>query len=68
MFFDARRRHDAVGIMLGAYVHQYHVRALLKHNVQGIRGVGDRGNNRHVGLVTDGAREALAQDSLVFDD
>ena len=32
LLLDARRRHDAVGIMLGAYVHQYHVRTLLERD------------------------------------
>lgn len=56
MFFNARRRHDAVGIMLGAYVHQYHVRALLERDTQGFGSIGNGGNNGHIGLVANGAR------------
>ena len=54
--------------MLGAYVHQYHVRTLLERDTQGLGGIGDGGNNGHIGLVANGARQALAQDGLVFDD
>lgn len=67
LFFNARRRHDAVGIMLGAYVHQYHVRALLERDTQGLGSIGNGGNNGHIGLVANGTRQALAQDGLVFD-
>ena len=67
MFFDTRRRHDAVGIVLGAHVHQYHVRALLERDTQGLGSIGNGGNNGHIGLVANGARQALAQDGLVFD-
>ena len=66
-FFDARRRHDAVGIVLGAHIHQYHVRTLLERDTQGLGGIGDRGNDGHIGLVANGARQALAQDGLIFD-
>ncbi len=53
--------------MFGAYVHQYHVRALPERDTQGLGGIGDGGNNGHIGLVANGARQALAQDGLVFD-
>lgn len=54
--------------MLGAYVHQYHVRTLPERDIEGFGSVGDRGDDGHIGLVANGARQALAQDGLVFDD
>ena len=53
--------------MFGTYVHQYHVRALLERDTQGLGGIGDRGDDGHIGLVANGARQALAQDGLIFD-
>ena len=54
--------------MFGAHVHQYHVRALLERDTQGLGGIGDRGDDGHIGLVANGARQTFAQNGLVFDD
>lgn len=54
--------------MLGAYVHQDHIGTLLAHDVESTRGVCDSGSHRHIGLIGNGARKALTQDSLIFDD
>ena len=53
--------------MLGAYVHQYHVRTLPERDIESFGSVGDRGDDGHIGLVANGARQALAQDGLIFD-